>query len=963
MTAAAHAAIPRPDFDRHVLTLRFTRPARFHFNHGAVLHGLFNAVFQHDLPSGLLPFACESGRVRFEPGDFYNIGLTLIGTARSSLSKVEDELHRIGRAEPPRDRPLPTLAGNFELVNVTRLNPPDIDHAARALADRSQWTLRFVSPLRLERPEPLKTRGASHVNSACFPAYHFLRRLWTRLFFLAHDRYPTADERLGLILPIPTTVEISPRTLLWLDLPIDGRPDKESNHPSGHTVGGVVGEAILAGEPGAWLLPLVLGQYLHAGEKTHYGLGRYAIAEAASHEDGDPFRPARTAFERLTEPGVFENALSHLVSHSEAAGLDGVTPEVYSADAQVRLDALRADLESSAYSPTPLLGFLTPKDGGAIRALTIPTVRDRIVQRAACDLLAPAIDTLLEDSSYAYRKGFSRAGAARAVQRAYEDGFRWVLDADIESFFDAVDWARLFGKVHALFPFEPLCQLVEQWVMSPVLFDGRTLSRTRGLPQGAAVSPLLANLYLDELDEELLGKDYRLVRYADDFVVLCKDLEGAQRARDDAKAALAALGLALNDAKTSIQSLDQGLHYLGYLFCGSIVLDGSKDIPAIGTAEVPSIPKASWLAQLPLSRVREIARPAEGDARSRLELVALSTAMPKSAPKGRPLYVTNPLSRVELAHDAVVITSPKGSSEFPLRAISHAVFIGRVRVTVPLLLRLNEHGIPAFFCRRTGELYAAYDPHRPNWTLWSQQARKADDDSARLEFARDLVAAKIHNYATLMTRLDLGTPEDGRATGTLRELESALVNKTTLDALRGLEGKAAALYFGALARSLPEPWHFDRRRRRPPGDPVNALLSFGYTVLYNHIHTAIFTAGLHPRIGFFHEGHGVYSTLTADIQEEFRHLIDGFVIASIRRHEVKPADFAPSRDGRYPCLMSLEARRRFLEALEDRLLTEFTPPDFEEPITYRAFLDHQARHLAEWAAGRAPRYKPFRSQG
>jgi CRISPR-associated protein Cas1 len=136
---------------------------------------------------------------------------------------------------------------------------------------------------------------------------------------------------------------------------------------------------------------------------------------------------------------------------------------------------------------------------------------------------APAIDTLLEEASYAYRRGFSRQGAARAIERAYAEGYRYVLDADVRAFFDRVVWSILFAKLDALYPHEPLVELLRLWVTAPVLFSGRRIDRDRGLPQGSPVSPLLANLYLDTFDEELLDQGFRLVRFADDFVVLAKD--------------------------------------------------------------------------------------------------------------------------------------------------------------------------------------------------------------------------------------------------------------------------------------------------------------------------------------------------------------------------------------------------------------------------------------------------------
>ena len=138
-----------------------------------------------------------------------------------------------------------------------------------------------------------------------------------------------------------------------------------------------------------------------------------------------------------------------------------------------------------------------------------------------------------------------------------------MLDADITSFFDTVDWTRLFSRLHALFPFDPLVEVIKSWVRAPVIFNGQRIERRHGLPQGTPISPILVNLFLDEFDEELLGEDYRLVRYADDFVVLCKDAEEAKRAKADAAAALAKLGLTLNESKTDIRSVESGFDYLG----------------------------------------------------------------------------------------------------------------------------------------------------------------------------------------------------------------------------------------------------------------------------------------------------------------------------------------------------------------------------------------------------------------
>jgi CRISP-associated protein Cas1 len=965
------------EFDRYLIKLRLTRPARFHFNHGGALMGLLcRALETHDLPAGVMPFACESGRVQFASDDLYHIGLTVAGAARVGfdIEQARTGLQRIGARTPALNQPLPTLAGNFEVASIESCHQPNLENELATLKGSESLTLRFLSPLRVERPSVLKEKGAGFLNGACFPLGHFIERLAKRLFLLAHGRYPEAQECNQLLPPLQTESEptVLEQHLLWLDIPLDGARGKSEGRPKGYTLGGVVGKITFAHVPETWLPILLLGQYVHAGENTHYGLGRYLIEECHTPKE-DCFQPARTIYQDLINPSRLEDAFEHIVEHSVAAGVDGCSPGDYKDGCESLAARLSADLHTETYKPSPLLGFVAPKDGSRLRPLAIPTVRDRMVQRAACELLSPAIEMLLEDCSYAYRKGFSRAGAARAIERAYDEGFRYVLDADITSFFDAVEWTRLFGKLKALFPFEPLVEMLEKWIQAPVVFEGKLIERERGLPQGIPVSPLLANLFLDEFDEELLGRDYRLVRFADDFIVLCKDLESAQAAREDARKALARIGLTLNEEKTAVRSFDEGFSYLGYLFCRSLVLQSEKkDDVVLGEISPDAIPAASWLSQVPFERLRALVRNQRGGKPQRnisaVELESSVAIAPvvrslgdEDAPVTRPLYVTSFDTTVRREGEAIVVCALEGEPvTISIRTLSHVVCYGSVRITVPVLLTLSEQGVPTYFCRLTGELRGIFGAPPADWPLWMTQARVAENEAIRVDFSREIVAAKLHNFAELAVRFKLARAED--VADELRKLERAGVNKTTLEAINGLEGRGAAVYFGAMRETLAEEWNFTGRRTQPPPDPVNAMLSFGYTLLYHHISTALLIYGMNPRIGLFHVERGAYHALACDMQEEFRHLVDAQVWAMIHRREVKPTDFYASEDGRYPCLMKQDLRRKFINTFENRLANEFTSAD-GEATTYRVSMEAQVKHLREFVSGRVTRYCPLRTRG
>ena len=946
-------------FECYLFRLRLAKTGAFHFNHGGVIHGLVkNALRASDIPPGVIPFACESGQVGFEPGSPYNIGMTLEGEDRALFPALLQGLRRVGAEQPDVDGTLPALGGNFSVEGVEALPIPDLAAEENALQGRERLELQLLSPLDMNRPTHMVQAGHRRFDPACFDLPHFLSNLAGRL--LAKVAATGADP--GPTPPIPKTIHAEFRHLLWLDVPLLGRAGTGSNRSKGYTLGGVLGTVSLVGVPAEWLPLLVLGQYLHVGEKTHYGFGRYRIADSAA---ADGFRPGRWVRERASEAVALGRALDETVQKSDSAGVDGLSPSEFAFARAELIPGLSRELRQSEYRPQALVGFVARKENGRLRPLAIPTVRDRVAQRAAGAVLGPAVDTLLEDCSYAYRKGFSRQGAARAIQKAYADGFRYVLDADIDAFFDSVPWDVLFDKLRALYPLEPLRETIEAWMKAPVIFDGKLIERSRGLPQGSPLSPLLANLFLDEFDEELLGLDYRLVRFADDFVVLCKDLEAARRARDDAREALSHLGLGLSEEKTSIRPIDSGFGYLGYLFCRSAVVEEERGAAPAAEKGKPlrpdAVPAVSWLAQVPLERVRKVVEGRESRSRrsGALDVVPLGHQDAHGDSPKRPLYVLDPDCRIELQDQSLHVVHPDRPPEsFPIRLLSHAVFVGRTRLTVPVLLGLGQLGVPSYFCHRTGVLDAVFGPHQPDWPLWTAQGAFAADPSASISFIREVVAAKLHNFAALIVRMSFGA----EAAEAIRDLEKQCANKTEPESLLGLEGSGARFYFRAVTRALPAEWHFEGREKHPSPDPVNAMLSFGYTLLYNHVGTALYAAGLNPRIGIFHQPHGAYEALACDLQEEFRHLVDGIVWAAIHRGEVKPADFEHPPGGAPVCLMSGETRKRFIRSFEDRLTTQVTVAGGTR-MTYAALLDRQARQLRDLVHRRVGLYEPFRTHG
>lgn len=252
-------------------------------------------------------------------------------------------------------------------------------------------------------------------------------------------------------------------------------------------------------------------------------------------------------------------------------GADGVTLGEFAERLETELDNLQDRLIRRLYHPYPLLRFEVPKSESKMRSLCVPTVRDRVLQTAVHLVTRPLFEAEFEACSYAYREGRSVRDAVRRVDELRRQGYHWVVDADIVSFFDNISHERLLSRLGRL-PLDPYIRtLFERWIRAEIYEGERIYRLERGIPQGSVVSPMLANLFLDELDENLALFGQKLVRYADDFLVLCKSPEQASEALELTDYLLSELELRLHPEKTRMISFDQGCKFLGAIFLGESV--------------------------------------------------------------------------------------------------------------------------------------------------------------------------------------------------------------------------------------------------------------------------------------------------------------------------------------------------------------------------------------------------------
>lgn len=310
----------------------------------------------------------------------------------------------------------------------------------------------------------------------------------------------------------------------------------------------------------------------------------------------------------------------------------------------------------------------------------------------------------------------------------------------------------------------------------------------------------------------------------------------------------------------------------------------------------------------------------------------------------------------------VVEVEGEAVQSLPLGPLRQLVLVGRgVSASTPLLYDLVERGVDVVYQSQAGEFaFRLAGPLSKHSALRVEQTLVSVDPARALPIARAIVRGKLHNQAVLLERYAETLGERGqRAVQTIVAQMAGAAQAAGVDQLMGYEGSGAAAYFGVWDGLFDaERWGFQGRAFYPPPDPVNAMLSLGYTLLLNDIVAALYRLGLDPAIGVLHQVDYGRPSLALDLEEEFRPVIvDTLVLAIVRQRLLEPSDFEQEAAGRV--VMSDDARRFFLARYQERRLVKVRHPQWEQNLTYGQCLERQAQHLARCFLGRDEAYTPL----
>ncbi|HHL42714.1 MAG TPA: CRISPR-associated endonuclease Cas1 [Hellea balneolensis] len=647
-----------------------------------------------------------------------------------------------------------------------------------------------------------------------------------------------------------------------------------------------------------------------------------------------------------------------------AAGGDGLGVEVFYKDARGWIGRLRRSLLSGEYRPGPLRVVDIPKKNGkGLRRLEIPCVSDRVVQSSVAQVLSPHFEDEFEPDSFAYRPGRGVTQAVARVSAAQRAGYNWIVDADIRDFFGSVEHSALMERFGESVSDGPLTSLISLWIT-------HAAPQGVGLAQGSPLSPLLANLFLDRLDERFFGRNVRFVRFADDFVIMTKTRERAEAVLQQTESFLAQQGLSLNMDKTQILDFDQGLRFLGHVFVRSLVTKTAPDDRAVGDIQ-------QWMREIARTdTIREKDRKLEQAREAQQRRAGYS-------PGFRVLYIYESGRRLNFRNKSFTVEEFDGpaaeTAEEPGKAgrwteliAIHNTRVERIEIGPRASLTLAARDLA--LATHTRIAYVNGHGETVGWTgpVLAQRAGRhmaqaacALDEARRIDLASRFVEGRIRTQRAVLRRLLRDRDRPKAAIDALvvfnrilgRGERTVLRHCKSVSQLMGYEGEAAAVWWPALSALLPTQMQFGKRtRREQTRDGANTVFNFLSWLLHRDITVAVGRAGLHPGFGVLHSAGDNRDACCFDLMEEFRaHLVGGLAVYCINKKIVTRTDFTKVSGG---VRMGNKAGGALIRAYEKRVARLVKSPRSGRKLCWRQLMLEQAFAIAAHVDG-AEVYRPI----
>ena len=631
------------------------------------------------------------------------------------------------------------------------------------------------------------------------------------------------------------------------------------------------------------------------------------------------------SFESAFTDERINQAMNIILERNTAPGDDGIKskdlPDYWSNNKEIIVKSLL----NLSYTPGIVVNKEIVQKNGKKRQISSINLIDRLILRIIGQHLADAIDAYFSPHLYSYRNGFSGKDAARAVSKYIEDGFIWVTELDIAEYFDDIPIDRMINKLAGIIQDEYYVRLIEIFLSCKVSDDGDIYTKRRGLVQGSPLSPVLSNIYLSDVDFYYDQKAHPYARYGDNIYIYSKTHADAEMALKQATELVESEELSINKSKGGI-FLAKTRQCLGYEFF-------EKDNHIY------------------------VCKPVKHDRKvfNRWHSTSVSTV-------GREVHLINDgvLTRKDFT---LLFENEDGKKYIPIEAIDNLNIYSNVIFSTGFFEFANERKLYISFINKTGEEVGTFIPnssHR-NYLVEAEQIALIKEKHRHLELAKTYQKANLFNLrAVLRYYLRRG---DDRIISTVVDRISGLIDKINdcddIPCLMMYEAQARQKYFECFNSILNDDgFKFHQRTRRPPKDPLNAMISFGNTLLYRSFaHKIRLTSSLDLRFGILHNSVHRSESLNLDLADLFKPiLVDRTIFTLVNKNMINShIDFREAEDGGY--YLCGRGKRIFIEEYERKLSQRVSTKQGNK--TYEELMNLEVMKIEKYFRN-GEKYRPYK---
>lgn len=622
----------------------------------------------------------------------------------------------------------------------------------------------------------------------------------------------------------------------------------------------------------------------------------------------------------ITKENLIEQARI-LKSGGFKPGFDKMSADAAVIQLELNGEVLCKRILAGKYEPMPELSFHVARRTGKTRTLSKLSAMDMVIQKAVLNGVYDKVDAQLSPNSFAYRKNRGITDAVELYKKLAADN-RYVAKIDPVSCFDNMDHGVLEACIKEYIDDSKLVSLIMTFVNAPVAVDGTVMRREKGIAQGAPLSPLLCNLYLNSLDGIISNMGLDFIRYADDIVVFSDGLDVLENCVDCLNRHLENnLKLTLNKSKFRIGSPFE-TEFLGHKFAPTkfgITADEN---------EPEKVFSNEWVKKTPADNKRTV------------DIVSNGILSQKGF--------------------SLVFDNGETEADIPVKETGVINIYSNVVFDSGVMKKAFANGIVINIFSENGTRIGRFIPDSPlkSPSVTIEQLEAYYDPDKRIKLVKSFLLASFHNTRLVIRYYNKHNPSEEykQALNKINNIFTKIKDETDYEKLLLLEAKGREAYYTCFDSFVAESgFSFDGRSRRPPENEINSMLSFGNTLLYNFIATEINKTPLDIRIGFLHAANRRAESLNLDIAELFKPIIvDRTVFTLINKREISPEDFRTDKNGVY---LNEKGKRIFLERFYEKLDTTLQIKDTS--MSYRSIITEEIRKLIRLFRS-GEEYKAFR---